>query len=49
MNNLLSDALGSCIDDNLTPRIRSELSQGNLNVYGVEGLGVQDIPYVGKD
>jgi hypothetical protein len=41
--------LGICIDENLTPRIRSELKQGNLNVYadGLEG-GIRDIPYVGN-
>jgi Uncharacterized conserved protein (DUF2152) len=31
----------------LTPRIHSELEQGNLNVFA-DGIGIGDIPYVGN-
>ncbi|KAG5683493.1 hypothetical protein PVAND_012770 [Polypedilum vanderplanki] len=46
------DALSVCIDENLTPRIYSELDKGNLNIYGLEHdkgrRKINDIPYVGN-
>lgn len=37
-----------CIDESLTPRFRQEFDEGNLNVYGHDEIGLQDIPYVGN-
>jgi hypothetical protein len=34
-----------CIDESLTPKIHKELENGNINVYGLENIGVPDIPY----
>lgn len=44
----IPDALSTCIDESLSPRIFSELDNGNLNVFGYDGVGLQDIPYVGN-
>lgn len=38
----------TCIDDSLSPRIFSEFDNGNLNIFGYEEKGLQDIPYVGN-
>jgi hypothetical protein len=43
----ISDSLGACIDENLSPRIFSELDKGNLNIYGLED-GNLNIPYIGN-
>lgn len=40
--------MGVCIDDSLSPRIFSELDHGNLNIFGLDEIGLQDIPYVGN-
>lgn len=40
--------MGSCIDDSLSPRTFAELDYGNVNIFGLEGVGLQDIPYVGN-
>lgn len=40
--------MSTCIDDSLSPRIFSELGEGNLNIFGYEDVGLQDIPYVGN-
>lgn len=43
-----SDALGTCIDDSLSPRTFAELHNGNLNIFGHDEVGLQDIPYIGN-
>lgn len=42
------DALSQCIDDSLSPRIFTELDYGNVNIFGYEGVGLDDVPYVGN-
>lgn len=45
----ISDSLGGCIEESLSPRIFAELEKGNLNVKGLEGFGLQaQISYVGN-
>jgi Uncharacterized conserved protein (DUF2152) len=45
---LILDSLGKCIDDSLTPKIFSELSSGNLNIHGLDGLQGLPMAYIGN-
>lgn len=46
--NSIADALSTCIDDSLSPRIFADLENGNLNIFGHNEVGLHDIPYVGN-